>query len=76
MTIEVIMQMISNYIFPVVACVALAWYFSKVNEQYRQDIKELTASHKEESKQLADAVNNNTAALQRLIDRMEDLDDR
>lgn len=71
MTIEGIMQMISNYIFPVVACVALAWYFSKVNEQYRQDIKELTASHKEESKQLADAVNNNTAALQRLVDKME-----
>lgn len=71
MTIEDVMQMISNYIFPVVACVALAWYFSKVNEQYRQDIKELTASHKEESKQLADAVNNNTAALQRLVDKME-----
>lgn len=72
MTMEQIMQLISNYLFPIVACIALAWYFSKVNEQYRQDIKELTASHKEESKQLADAVNNNTAALQRLVDKMED----
>ena len=36
--------------FPIVACCAIAWFFNKVNENYRNDIKELSASHKEEAK--------------------------
>ena len=63
--------MISNYIFPVVACIALAWYFAKVNEQYRQDIKDLNVTHKEETKQLSEAIDNNTKVIQRLLDKME-----
>ena len=72
MNVENIMQLISNYIFPVVACIALAWYFAKVNEQYRQDIKDLNATHKEETKQLSEAIDNNTKVIQRLLDKMED----
>lgn len=72
MNMENIMQLISNYIFPVVACIALAWYFAKVNEQYRQDIKDLNATHKEETKQLSEAIDNNTKVIQRLLDKMED----
>lgn len=72
MSVENIMQLISNYIFPVVACIALAWYFAKVNEQYRQDIKDLNATHKEETKQLSEAIDNNTKVIQRLLDKMED----
>lgn len=71
MTMENVMQLVSNYIFPVVACIALAWYFARSNEQYRLDIKELTAEHKEETKQLADAIENNTKVIQRLLDKME-----
>ena len=71
MTLESVMQMISNYIFPVVACIALAWYFAKVNEQYRQDIKDLNVTHKEETKQLSEAIDNNTKVIQRLLDKME-----
>lgn len=72
MNMENVMQLISNYIFPVVACIALAWYFAKVNEQYRQDIKDLNATHKEETKQLSEAIDNNTKVIQRLLDKMED----
>lgn len=72
MNLENVMQLVSNYIFPVVACIALAWYFAKSNEQYRQDIKELNATHKEETKQLSEAIDNNTKVIQRLLDKMED----
>lgn len=72
MNAETVMQLISNYIFPVVACIALSWYFAKVNEQYRQDIKDLNATHKEETKQLSEAIDNNTKVIQRLLDKMED----
>ena len=72
MNVENVMQLVSNYIFPVVACIALAWSFAKSNEQYRQDIKELNATHKEETKQLSEAIDNNTKVIQRLLDKMED----
>ena len=72
MNVDNVMQLVSNYIFPVVACIALAWYFAKSNEQYRQDIKELNATHKEETKQLSEAIDNNTKVIQRLLDKMED----
>lgn len=49
----------------------IAWFFNKVNENYRQDIKELTASHKEEAQSMRDALNNNTLALQKLLDKLE-----
>ena len=57
--------------FPIVACVAMAVFFAKVNDNYRNDIKEIQATHKEEVKAMTDAINNNTLVIQRLIDNME-----
>lgn len=71
MTWDAIMQLIGNGLFPVVACIALAWYFSKVNDNYRQDIKEMQATHNEETKALTDAVNNNTLVIQKLVDKLD-----
>lgn len=58
--------------FPIVACIAMGWFFFKVNENYRNDIKEMNASHKEEVKAMTEAINNNTMVIQRLIDKMEE----
>lgn len=54
--------------FPIVACCAIAWFFNKVNENYRNDIKELAASHKEEAKAMTEAINQNTLVIQKLCD--------
>ena len=58
--------------FPIVACCGMAYFFSKVNSNYRADIKELTAQHKQEMDSMTQAINNNTLALQRLLDRIGD----
>ena len=65
-----ILTAIGSVGFPIVACCAMAYFFSKVNSNYRADIKELTAEHKEEMENMTQAVNNNTLALQRILDKL------
>lgn len=67
-----IVQMISAVGFPIVACVGMAYFFAKVNDNYRNDIKEIQASHKDEMKAMTDAINNNTLVIQKLIDSMDE----
>lgn len=73
MTVETIMNIIGSYGFPICACIAMAWFFNKVNENYRNDIKELSAVHKEETKAMTDAINANTLVIQKLCDSLDDL---
>lgn len=65
-----ILQAIATIGFPIVACIGIAWFFNKVNENYRSDIKELSTQHKEEVKAMTEAITNNTLALQKLTDRI------
>lgn len=70
-----VLQAITTTGFPIVACIGIAWFFNKVNENYRQDIKDLSLQHKEEMQAMTEAVTNNTMALQKLIDKIESGDD-
>lgn len=54
-------ELIGNYCFPIAACVYLAWE----NRAQRQ-------SHKEEADTMRTALEANTMAINRLVDRMED----
>lgn len=71
MDANTLITLIGSVGFPIVACVAMAVFFAKVNENYRNDIKEIQTTHKEEVKAMTDAINNNTLVIQRLIDNME-----
>ena len=71
MSWDAIMQLIGSGLFPIAACLGMAWFFNKVNDNYRQDIKDLQATHREETKSLTEAVNNNTLVIQRLLDKLE-----
>ena len=55
-----LLNLIGNYAFPIVCCIALFWKMDKDETQ-----------HKEESDKFAEAVNNNTQVLTRLLDRMD-----
>lgn len=72
MDINTIISAIGSLGFPIVACCAMAYFFAKVNENYRTDIKEMTSSHRAEIDKLTEAINNNTIVIQKLIDKMED----
>lgn len=71
MTATDIISIISSVGFPIVACLLLGWYVKTQTELYRTDIKEIQKDHKDEMSHVIEALNNNTTALQRLVDRME-----
>lgn len=60
MDINLAMQAITQVGFPIVMCCAMAWY-----------VKYSADSHKAEMKEVTNALNNNTIALQKLCDRFE-----
>ena len=49
----------------------MAYFFARVNDNYRNDIKEIQSSHKEEIAGMTEAINNNTLVIQKLVDRMD-----
>lgn len=71
MDITAIMQAISSLGFPIVACIAIAWYFNKVNENYRNDIKELTQQQQTQLDKLTEAITANTVVVTRLVDKLD-----
>lgn len=66
-----IIQLISTIGFPIVMCIALAWYVKYSTDQNNQRIDEMTAKHQEEIKTVTEALNNNTLALQKLCDKLD-----
>lgn len=72
MDFSTIATLIGTVGFPIVACCAIAYFFAKVNDNYRTDIKELQSNHKAEIDKLSEVVSNNTLVLQKLVDRMDE----
>ena len=73
MDFQAILTAIGTVGFPITACIAMAWFFSKVNENYRNDIKEISATHKEEIKELSSVIQQNTLVIQKLCDSLDDI---
>lgn len=61
MDANILMTLVSSLGFPVVACMACAWYINKQSDRHREEIDKIT-----------EAVNNNTLALTRLVERLGD----
>ena len=57
---DAIVQIINTVGFPIACVVGMAWY-----------IREQQKTHKEEVKELASAVSNNTLVLQKLVDLLD-----
>ena len=65
-------EVVSTVGFPIVCFLMCGWYV-----KYREDINDkklerLNDQHDNESKQMIAALNNNTLALQKLADRLEE----
>lgn len=70
MDANTIVTLIGSLGFPIVACMGMAYFFAKANDNYRNDIKESNQLHKQEMDAMTEAINNNTLVLNRLIDRL------
>lgn len=56
MDVGTVVQSISNYGFPIVMCVILMWYVNNQEDRYKTSLEKLNES-----------LNNNTLALQALL---------
>lgn len=63
MDIATVTQLISGLGFPIAVCLLCFWYINKQEESNRNDIDKL-----------ATAINNNTAVIQRLLDKFNNED--
>ena len=75
MDANTIITMIGSLGFPIVACIGIAYFFAKANDNYRLDMKEARMRHKEEIDKMSEAINNNTKALELLIQKIGGKDD-
>lgn len=71
MDYTLIIQVITSVGFPIVACIGCAWYVKYTTDNYRQEVKEMRQEHTEEVGKMTDALSNNTLAIQRLTDKLE-----
>lgn len=60
---DVILNLIENVAFPIVAFLLVAWYVKYITDKSRQDMNELNDRHEHEMQNMSEAVNNNTKAL-------------
>lgn len=63
-----IVNMIQTVGVPVAFCIALGWYVKHISDQHREDVKQINEQHRQEMSGIETALNNNTAALQKLTD--------
>lgn len=71
-----VVQMISSVGFPIVCCLLMFYYIKGMTDKFQQQISDIMKEHKEETKSMETALNNNTLAIQKLSDklRVDDLD--
>lgn len=66
-----IVQIISAVGFPIVAAIGCGYFVKWQYEQNLKQVEEMRKEHKEETAKMTEALNNNTLALQKLIDKLD-----
>ena len=66
-----IVSIISSVGFPIVAAVGCAYFVKWQYEQNQKQIEEMRKEHKEEVANMTKAIENNTIALNRLLERFD-----
>lgn len=70
MNINDVLTAVTTVGFPIVCCGAMMYYVKYTTDKHREEIETLNTQHKNEMKEVTNAVNNNTLALQKLCDKM------
>lgn len=70
MNINDVLTAVTTVGFPIVCCGAMMYYVKYTTDKHREEIETLNTQHKDEMKEVTNAVNNNTLALQKLCDKI------
>ena len=69
MEINNIVTIISSLGFPIVACIACGFFIKYMFETFLKQIQDMREEHRSEVDKMTKAINNNTAVIQRLLDK-------
>lgn len=72
MNVQEIAQLISTLGFPIVVCCLSFWYIKYTHDKNREDIEKMQATYEKEMVDITQALNNNTIALTKLCERLEE----
>lgn len=64
------LQAIANYGFPIAACIGMFWYMNKEREAHQVEMKEMTDALNQNTIKTTEALNKNTAVIERLMDKV------
>lgn len=68
--VETIVQIVQSVGFPIAMCVAMGAYVKYTEDKSREERVEMQTQHSEEMDSVKTALNNNTLALQELVDKL------
>ena len=71
---DTLLTILGNYVFPIVACCAMAYFVKYMYDQTNSRVDKLNEQHKNEVDTLSEVIKNNTFALEKmntLIERLE-----
>lgn len=71
---DTFLTILGNYVFPIVACCAMAYFVKYMYDQTNLRVDKLSEQHKNEVDTLSEVIKNNTVALEKmniLIERLE-----
>lgn len=72
--IDTLLTVLGNYVFPIAACCAMAFFVKYIYDQTNARIDNLNDQHKNEVDTLSEVIKNNTIAIEKmntLIERIE-----
>lgn len=69
---DTVLQMITSVGFPIVACIFMGWYVKYQTDNYRNEVRDMQKEHKDEISKLSEVLQNNTLAIQKLCDKLEE----
>jgi hypothetical protein len=68
--IKVLLDAVSVVGFPIVMCLIFIYYVKYLNDTNREQISQLQLQHRQETTEMTKAIENNTIALTKLIDKL------
>ena len=71
---DTFLTILGNYVFPIVACCAMAYFVKYMYDQTNSRVDKLNEQHKNEVDTLSEVIKNNTVVLEKmntLIERLE-----
>ena len=66
-----VIQIISTLGFPIAACIAMGWFVKYQTDNNNKTMADLRQEQAEQNNTMLKAINNNTKALQELIDKLD-----